>query len=623
MTELPRFGRIQTILIASIMLIASQAYAGSPDELLVKYSFNEGAFNQNNAAIDTTGQGIEATVYGTVVITGGNIGNRIHLDSVGEYLSVNNPFYNDQLNPAAVTIAAWVKPQTLGTREQYLVSKLDTTFGTGYALSIDANSKLHGQVYLDGLGYVHITGTTSISNATETHVAFSYDGNQLQLFVDGVADATPVSAAGDSIAPSSAKLTIGALSAATVSNEYTGFIDEIYIWDALPADIDQYASAYGEPDLVLYQSFDSAWAFGMHTTTTGGYVTPNINANNEVPGRFASALTIQGGSELNEEAYYDTANMGFNFEQGHISLWYQPEYGPDDRISATLFETDDKDGTNYGGSGKGIWLYRWCCSESTEPSVKKLQAHVQNTFFSSQRQEPAGAMTWEAGTWHKVELIWDTRASQVADKFIAYVIDGDVADITSGNWVPGTEAITKLYIGNSPTNNRPMRGAIDELKIYSKPQYDTADFSDKIAALRRGNAGDGTWQVYETVYDSADAVFPDTALQAEDPVAFYKVPSFAPVYAGTVPDANSNADLAQNDVLNYSAATNDFESLFFSIYSQTDADDVSITLTDLTGPGGVVSTADMRLHVVKEWWQLSDQGGLPFRERTVPSLTSR
>lgn len=87
-----------------------------------------------------------------------------------------------------VTIEAWIYPTLIAGVDRTVVWRW-----VGYDLYIDnTNSKLKGQVYEPVGGYYTATGTTAISLDTWTHVAFTWDGNTLLVYVNGSDDtATP------------------------------------------------------------------------------------------------------------------------------------------------------------------------------------------------------------------------------------------------------------------------------------------------------------------------------------------------------------------------------------------------------------------------------------------------
>jgi len=198
------------------------------------------------------------------------------------------------------------------------------------------------------------------------------------------------------------------------------------------------------------------------------------------------------------------------------------------------------------------------------------------------------------------------------------MLDGEIASIKSSTSIAATGTPTTLFLGSHNSFNG-MGGTIDELKIYSRPQYDVFNNAEKIAAITAVNRADGKKQPFETVYNSADAAFPDAVLAAKTPVVFYQTAPFEPVYAGDLPDTAT-----VSDTLSYTTAKNDTESLFFNIYSQLDADDVSITVSSLKDASGttIIHAEDMQLMVVKKWWQLTGigLGRNPFIPIFVPEL---
>ncbi len=621
MKKLNAYGYLFSIVLALNFLVLNFALANSEDNLLLRYDFNEG---RGSAAIDRTGYGADATLFGNAAYQDntrdpwssthvGKFGNSIALDGVGDYLVMESDFHSARLNSDSVGIAAWVDPTASGAGKQYIVSRIDHTAQTGYALAIDdVTGYLRAEVYLDGIaGLTEAVGVTQISGWT--HVAMVLDGATLSVYVDGVLDGSTSATISD-IKSTSANLTIGALSGINPSYEFSGLIDELRLYSSLdgahPAVLA--AAVGGEPGLMFYESFDSTstmyWFGGTNNMA-------NLSAADEVEGRFDSALHFQNSGQSNELLSWPAASA-VDPDRGHISFWYRPDYSPTGNQAHIFLETDDS------GAADGFRIYR--CN-SCDDGDDEFRMRAKNNYLRSNRQEPEVVYSWQPADWqnpqdhwHRIELIWDLGSSIPSERYMAYVVDGEIGYIIEDIDPIATGAITSFYVGSRSVYSG-MEGSIDELKIYSLPQFDPRDYNDRIAAQRVITSGDGELQVYENVYNSADAEFPDSALAAEDPITFYQVAPFDRVYAGTVP-----AVASISDDLYYKSANNEHESLFFNVYSQSDVSDVIITLSDFKDDNGntVIDAGELDLRVVKNWWQLkSDDHKIgPYFPVWVPEL---
>jgi hypothetical protein len=589
---------LQVFLCAILLAIGGQARAYMEDNLLVRYDFNKG---RGTVVSDQTGLGYQATLHGNAAFidndpwqesTGmARFGNAIKLDGTGDYLLIDSDFHNARLNFDSVAIAAWIRPTEAGAGKQYIVSKLSHAAKTGYAVAIDTGTGyLHAEFYRGNSASVsEVVSNAALPKETWTHIVAVFDGTSIALYVNGAPD--NFAGAPGSIAASGEQFTIGALSGVIPTNEFSGAIDELRLYSTIgAADIATLAAAEnGEPDLILYESFDTIsriWADAPETGATFRH----LDNTDLVEGLFDNALHFQDGHEQTEQLSWPTAN-NLDTYKGHITLWFRPDWAGNSNNGNTLLETENR-GLAGINSGDGIRIYRWINGNN----FKEFRFLAGNNYVRSRYQEPAGITAWAANEWHHLELIWDLTGPT---PYLVYIIDGELAWLNADATLPANRAAIRLFLG-AENGVSGMDGTVDELKIYSRPQYDVFNDAERIAALMAANRADGHKQGYETVYNSADAPFPDAAMRAKGAVVFFQTAPFEPVFAGDVPAA---ADVA--DTLNYNVAKNDTESLFFSIYSQIDADDVHISMSDLVDSGGttIVAAIDMRLTIAKKWWQ--------------------
>jgi hypothetical protein len=616
-----RYSAITLQSIAGTILIAAstQALAYMEDNLLIRYDFNKG---RGSVISDQTGLGYDANLQGNATFidndpweetTGmAKFGNSIKFDGVGDYLNIESDFHNDQLNLDKVAIAAWVRPAAAGTGKQYLVSKLNHAAKTGYALAIDNHTGfLHAEIYLNGSASIsEAISSIAIPNDVWTHLVASFDGRSIKLYLNGILNNS--TSANGSITASAEEFIIGALSGPSPANEFSGAIDELRLYSAISAaDVNILARANnGEPDLILYESFDTINRIFADAHITGASFR-HLDNTDLVKGQFDNALHFQDDNQKDEGLNWPALNT-LNSAQGHITMWFRPDWSGNVGSGNSILETDNQ-GLAGNGSGDGIRVQRWR-GQNTD-GTQKFRLLVRNNEVTSLYQEPSGIRSWKPNEWHYLELIWDTTN---ATPFLAYILDGEIASIKidASNAASGTP--TTLFLGSHDSFNG-MGGTIDELKIYSRPQYDVFNNAEKISAITAINRADGKKQPFETVYNSADATFPNAVLAAKTPVVFYQTAPFEPVYAGDLPDAAS-----VSDTLSYTTAKNDTQSLFFNIYSQLDADDVSITVNSLKDASGItiINAKDMELMVVKKWWQRPTigLGRNPFIPIFVPEL---
>lgn len=212
--------------------------AGVPDDDLSAYSIG----SKNPLLVcpfDSTTECIDGTMPVEAVDTGSlrHVGLKSGLlfDGQDDYIEAAN---SSSLSVTGnLTVEGWVKAKWLD-EEQTLIAKWDETTANddrSYRLYLTGGNKFAFEISTDGSSgtVATITGNTSVQKGTWYHVAGVYHaGNQtLDLFVNGVADATQATSVGSSIDNNNSPLYLGAKenSGGTLDTHYKGILDEIRI----------------------------------------------------------------------------------------------------------------------------------------------------------------------------------------------------------------------------------------------------------------------------------------------------------------------------------------------------------------------------------------------------------
>ncbi|MBI4602266.1 MAG: LamG domain-containing protein [Planctomycetes bacterium] len=189
----------------------SEAPAPADRGLLLHYTFDEGA---GPLARDASGAGHHGAVSGTAFVEAGQ-GLALRLDGVDDRVDCGAPAGLDLRE--AVTIEAWVQPERLPDREVGVVAKGVDSYGLTW--------------YTDGRCWFYISGggnncKASIAPGFWHHVAGTFDGREMRLYVDGqLRDSRALSAA---IRPGG-PLLIGDRGDARGSC-FVGLVDEVRVW---------------------------------------------------------------------------------------------------------------------------------------------------------------------------------------------------------------------------------------------------------------------------------------------------------------------------------------------------------------------------------------------------------
>ena len=191
--------------------------AGGP---VAAYGFEEG---NGLLAADVSGNGNDGTISAAVWSAAGRFGNALSFN--GSSARVNIPDSPSLDLTAAMTLEAWVYPTTLSGWRTVILK--ETSGGLAYSLYAHDNAPRPAAYVNLGGGDVSAPGIQALPLNTWTHLAATYDGSILRIFVNG--NQVGSRSVGGSITVSTGALRIGGN--ALWGEYFAGLIDEVRIYN--------------------------------------------------------------------------------------------------------------------------------------------------------------------------------------------------------------------------------------------------------------------------------------------------------------------------------------------------------------------------------------------------------
>ena len=466
------------------------------DGLVAGYQMEE---NGGTVLEDSSPPDNDGTIYGNPTWETGKVGSyALDLDGTGDYAVVDD---NDCLDiTSAITLAGWVKPEKVATQD--LIKKATNGVTDGYELSLSTSTstwptqvffRLNQQSSADT--YRVNSGTTYPSDGnTWIHVAGTYDGTTMKIYMNGVLKSSLVTST--AIATNTLGLSIGAES--TGSRSFQGAMDEVRIYNRALSDA-EIAALYAmappptetptntptptetpvpptdtpTPTETPVPPTDTPTPADTPTETPTATATPNCGADGLV-GYWAmeegSGTTITDSSPpANDGTLHGDATWATPGRVGAHALALD---GSGDY--ALVPDDDCLDITN------AITLAAWVKpgQQATQDLVKKATSgsvdgyevslasgtSTMKPFFrlnGSYRIDATTSYPYDGNTWFHVAATYDGTTMRI-------YYNG----VQEGSGVPGLPSIASntvsLSIGAQNDGTRAFKGALDEVRVYNR-----------------------------------------------------------------------------------------------------------------------------------------------------------
>jgi hypothetical protein len=190
------------------------------------YGFEEAS---GSTAVDIS-NAFNGTISGATRVAGGRFGKALSFDGTNDWVTIGDRAELDLLNGG--TLEAWVRPSALASWRSVVMKEM--TGGWPWALHASSDTGVPAAHLFSGAS-IDAFGTAPLGLSEWTHLAMTWDGALLRLYVDGAEVATqPATAV---LTSSAGSVRIGGNGVA--SQFFSGLIDEVRIFNdaRTPAEI--------------------------------------------------------------------------------------------------------------------------------------------------------------------------------------------------------------------------------------------------------------------------------------------------------------------------------------------------------------------------------------------------
>jgi Concanavalin A-like lectin/glucanases superfamily/Putative amidase domain len=419
------------------------------------YSFDEGS---EETVEDLSGDENEGTVEDAKSVKG-RYGDALEFNGATSCVSIPNS-ESLQLGEE-FTIETWVRPEGSFTEEPIIFKEKEG--GPGYVLGIGIGASGRPEGFAE---FEEITAPEPIQRNVWTHLAYTYDGNHMRLYVDGALAANKL--VGSETLESEGPLQIGCWAG---HEHFEGRIDEVRIYDRaitgpeVDADMEAPIQTPKQGPVAEY-SFDEGVEAGptVEDVTGDGHEGTIEGATRTEHGRYGGAMEFNGEDSC--VSVESDAELQMT-EEFTLEAWVRPE---SEGLDAIITQEDETAG------------------EEEDPFAFS---------FLSGDEEHEGPRLWirgsEGGPRAGVggepipEDAWSHLAVTDDGAHLRFYVDGELQGTTAA--IPVTTAHGPLTIGCLALYGNHFKGRIDEVRIYNRaitgPEVD-ADMEAPIQTPKQG-----------------------------------------------------------------------------------------------------------------------------------------
>ena len=202
-----------------VSLLAATPAMGAPAGLVAAYGFGEGT---GTSVTDASGNNNNGSLVGATWTTSGKYAGALSFNGTSQRVDIPNSA-SLQLS-TAMTLEAWVNPATVSSSWRDVIEKGNDNY---YLMGTSSHSSTPAGGVIVGATHAEAFGSAALATNTWTHLAATYDGATVKLYVGG--NLVGTKAATGAIATSTSPLQIGGDS--IYGQFFSGLIDEVRVYN--------------------------------------------------------------------------------------------------------------------------------------------------------------------------------------------------------------------------------------------------------------------------------------------------------------------------------------------------------------------------------------------------------
>ena len=444
-----------TSLTAEPFLAHAQTCTPTPPNLVAWFPGDGNAHDisgQNNFGVEGTGTAYAAGKVGPAFQFNGTVASVVTISDSQSLRPLN-----------AITIDAWINPSSASTGFEGVLFKGSTGSAGGQPYSLFVSGPSHQIVVRIGNDstFEAVGSNAGIPTGVYTHVAATYDGTTIRIYINGTLDVSQASAIGTLAQANTQPLYLGGVAG---SNHFNGAADEIEIFSRalsqseIQAIVNAGSAGHCKPALPPPATECTPPPSGMAAWLTGDGTGLDVSGNNN-NGVLGTQTTFAAGV-VGQAFQFDATNGNASVvtvpdsPSLHITTaltidaWIKPTGGIDVVLKG-----------NFGGPGDQPYGLLLGNTTATETQII-LSLGNNSTFdrLSSGSYIPLNSWTHVTGTYDgtTMRIYINGLLDMVKTTNIGMLNTNDTAPLRIGAGVSGT-----------------YTGAVDELEIFNRALSDS------------------------------------------------------------------------------------------------------------------------------------------------------